>query len=237
MIRCKNCGWDKNPAGNVKCVKCNAPLENSMVDDFATIIERQAPSEDYNPRQTTHQCKFQDCGYPLRSSDADCPNCGRSQSAQEKPESRKNDPQKPATPKNEAPKQTVAPSRTIIIDEKSGFGESDKERRKLTGFLVTYSISANGDFFPLYEGINRVGRAASNDVVVADDTVSGEHLVIAYYPQNRKFYFEMVGLTQNGTYVNDKFFPKGGDELKNFDLITIGSTKLIFIAVPETAFS
>lgn len=31
-MRCRNCGWE-NDLGALKCDKCNAPLNGSMVDD------------------------------------------------------------------------------------------------------------------------------------------------------------------------------------------------------------
>ena len=110
------------------------------------------------------------------------------------------------------------------------------QRKRLAGFLVSYSRSPVGDFFPLYDGRNAIGRDSSNDIVIADQTVSGEHLLIACYSENRKFYFETVGLTQNGTYVNGVFFPGGGGELADSSVIIVGSTRLFFMAIPETAF-
>ena len=242
-MRCKNCGWN-NPVKNEKCEKCNAPLEGSMIDGAASgNNERQMPGgpNGLNLNNTAKGCP--DCGYPQRPGETGCPNCGRSH-----PGSPYN-PGDDGAGDDEAGKQEIR-ERQMRGQEKqtppvkgtfiqgTGFGtnDGDESRRKLVGFLVTYSLSSNGDYFALYEGKNSVGRNASNDIVIQDKAVSGEHLVIAYYPQNRKFYFDTVGLAQNGTYVNGKFYPKGGDELLTLDVILIGATRLTFIAVPEVAF-
>ena len=223
-MRCNNCGWD-NPAGNKKCEKCFLALTGSMIDDVAHSHGGLKTSDEFNPKKTAKACP--NCEYPLMPNVAECSNCGYSLfeaigKKEEKKETNFND------------AKGAKPLKGTIIKGEQTFG--DEARKKLVGFLVTYSHSSNGDYFPLFEGTNHVGRDSSNDIVVPDQAVSAEHLVIAYYPQNKKFYFETVGLTQNGTYVNNKFFPKGGDELISLDVIAIGSTKLLFIAIPETTF-
>ena len=206
-MRCENCGWDKNPAGSVKCAKCNILLTGSMVSrNPASNNDNPLLSED--PSKKIKECKF--CGYVLRPGSTICPNCGNMSSEPTETESREPTKPKPGTG-------------TFI------------QKKRLAGFLVTFSNSPSGEFFPLYDGRNTIGRDSSNDIVIMDKSVSGEHLVIACYSENRKFYFETVGLTQNGTCVNGVFFPRGGDELTDSAIIIIGSTKLFFMAIPETA--
>ena len=248
-MRCKNCGWD-NPAGNAKCVKCNAVLEL-----FAAVSSDTVP-EGFNPNKTARGCPFPDCGYPLRPTDSACPNCGRKIS--ESPDQQQAKPPPPPVPQPmqpaPQPMQPVQPMQPLQPQKQEQQQQQQPEVkkpkpapnpmkgtiiqgvRKLVGFLVTYSQTASGEYFPVYEGKNSIGRNNSNDVVIDDDAVSGEHLVLAYYPQNNKFYFDTVGLTQNGTYLNDKFFVRGGDELVDSDVLTVGSTKLLLIVIPPKAF-
>ena len=208
-MRCKNCGWD-NPIGKTKCEKCNTQITGSVVDKNS--IQKHATPEVHPPQKTSRGCPYKDCGYPLKPTDTECPNCGRSVLDVENP---------PNLPKSSPP--------TVMK-------EGDGEGRKLVAFLVTYSHLPDGSFFPLYQGRNTLGRDESNDIVIPDEKVSKKHLEIAYYNQNKTFQFETVGLTQNGTYINDTFFPRGGGELQSSDVITIGSTKLTFIPIPEIAF-
>ena len=199
-MRCENCGWEKNTAGSLKCVKCNVPLTGSMISaDFVYNHEKLTPSEELYRSKTLIKCNS--CGYVLRTGAVKCPNCG-----------------------NKAREQEKLKTETIV------------QMKRLVGFLVSYSHSRMGEFFPLYEGGNTLGRDSSNDIVISDQSVSGEHLLISYYSENRKFYFNTVELSQNGTYVNDVFFTRGGGELVDSAVIAVGSTRLFFIAIPEKAF-
>lgn len=98
-MRCKNCGWE-NETGSLKCEKCNAPLNGSMVDSNyeshkvsmetddsfleGTISEKKAFNSDCNGDEQTqvhshsnankHVCSK--CGYQISPSMIVCPACG-----------------------------------------------------------------------------------------------------------------------------------------------------------------
>ena len=211
-----------------------------MIDGAASNNnEKQITPEGHDessPNKTAKGCP--DCGYPQRPGETRCPNCGRSSLdlSDERGDDGAGEIRNTGTAASRQEKQNPPVKGTFIQRTGSNTDNSDKPGKKLVGFLVTYSLSPNGDYFALYEGKNSIGRNESNDIVIQDKAVSGEHLVIAYYTQNRKFYFDAAGLTQNGTYVNGKFYPKGGDELSTLDVIAIGAVRLTFIAVPEAAF-
>jgi len=222
-MRCKNCGWD-NPAGNAKCVKCNAPLTGSMIDEDVTDRGSQNSSDKFNPKQTVRGCP--DCGYFLKPNDTMCPNCGRNMYEGKNPK---------IEPENLEPQPKVHIGGTIIQGRNSGTGNNDGTRRKLVGFLVTYSLSSNGDFFPLYEGKNFIGSCSSQNVhIQGDPKISNKHMSILYRVADRKIKFKDEQST-NSTFINGVLIDDG--ELKNHDEITIGSTKLIFITIPETAIT
>ncbi len=83
-MRCKSCGW-VNPDGAQKCVKCNAPLSGSMVEQnvqpMGGEVERsvrQTKREVWSgqePQQAPGNYKCE-CGYLVPSGAASCPNCG-----------------------------------------------------------------------------------------------------------------------------------------------------------------
>jgi hypothetical protein len=114
-------------------------------------------------------------------------------------------------------------------------GESDQDQpnfnynknasgRKLTGWLVSYTIDPLGVDFKLYEGRNIVGSDPACDVVVfGDSSVSGKHLTILYRMGVFKFKDE---LSTNGTFVNDQFYEEG--TLNDGDNIKIGNTVFKF---------
>jgi len=238
-MRCKNCGWD-NPKGNAKCEKCNAPLEGSMVDDGSHGNEREAA--DYQVKTTVQGC-FK-CGYPKTPSQAECPNCGYSENAPHRPKSEAQQhqwtPDEPSPSGHPQPSPGGSPSPggkpssggTVIRG--TNRTDSHEPRKKLVGFLVTYSRSQNGVFFPLYEGRNAVGSDPSQNVHIEGDTqISGKHLFILYRVHDRKFKIKDE-MSTNGTFINGDIIDEG--ELKNFDMIRIGDTHLVFMAIPDSAF-
>jgi hypothetical protein len=103
--------------------------------------------------------------------------------------------------------------------------------RKLVGFLVTYNRTPMGKAFNIYEGRNYIGRDASCDISIPDDNqMSGKHMLIRYLSGNNKFSFKDE-MSSNGTYVNKELLDEG--ELQNYDIIRVGSTLFIFIAIPQ----
>lgn len=112
-----------------------------------------------------------------------------------------------------------------------GVAKPGDNGRKLVGFLVTYNRTPMGKAFNIYEGRNYVGRDASCDISIPDDNqMSGKHMLIRYLSGNNKFSFKDE-MSSNGTYVNKELLDEG--ELQNYDIIRIGSTLFIFIAIPQ----
>lgn len=106
-----------------------------------------------------------------------------------------------------------------------------EDGRKLVGFLVTYNRTPMGKAFNIYEGRNYIGRDVSCDISIPDDNqMSGRHLLIRYLSGNNKFSFKDE-MSSNGTYINKELLDEG--ELQNYDIIRVGSTLFIFIAIPQ----
>ena len=230
-MRCKNCGWD-NPDGNNKCVKCNALLsdyENERTPQFGYVADDYNPrvtvvgntSNNFNPQATAIGCIA--CGYPVRPVETECPACGHSVTGSKK----ETEPDKPVS------KDPLFIG-TIIQGANLDEEKTNMERKKLTGFLVTYSLTPNGDFFPLYEGKNVIGRSASSNVYIkGDSAISEKHFSILYRAIDRKFKFKDEQ-SSNGTFINEELLDEG--ELKTFDKIRIGTTLLLFIEIPLSSF-
>ena len=203
-MRCNNCGWN-NPGENVNCVKCNAPLSRCRME--AEAAHTQYGAEDFNSKATAVGCSA--CGYPVRPTDTECPVCGQSFV--------------------NMPKQDKTGNKGTIIQ---GATDDNKERKKLTGFLVTYSHLPNGEFFPLYEGKNMIGREHTAQICIQHDPgISEKHLSVLFRPVDCKFKFKDEQ-SSNGTFINNVLTDEG--ELKNYDVIRIGATELIFMEIPRT---
>ncbi len=94
-------------------------------------------------------------------------------------------------------------------------------KKRIEGFLVTYSHNSYGDYYPLYLGKNRIGRNNNNDVVVNDLAMSGEHAIILF--RGNKVFIEDK-LSVNGTFINDAKESIDRATLKDNDIIKMGKT-------------
>lgn len=110
-------------------------------------------------------------------------------------------------------------------------GAANVNGRKLVGFLVTYNRNPLGKAYELYEGKNYIGRDKSCDICIGDDNqISGRHMSILYRNVDNKFKYRDEQ-SSNGTFVNKELSDEG--ELQNFDIIRLGGTVFIFIAIPQ----
>jgi hypothetical protein len=237
-MRCKNCGWD-NPAGNVKCEKCNASLQGSMIDssDLGDISGTRNSSSGFDPKKTAMGCPG--CGYPIKPTDKICPSCnenlgksgvGGDTSTHGKDNNSSGKENNPIIERSGG---------TVIGGYPGGSNGSginpeysdEGNRRKLVGFLVTYTLDPNGIFFPLYEGRNYVGQSKDCNICIqGDNKISGKHFSILYRSVDMKFKFKDEQST-NGTWVNGVLCDEG--TLSNHNLIQIGTTKLILLIIPQ----
>ncbi len=86
-MRCRNCGWENN-LGALRCEKCNAPLNGSMVDRPFSSASKNVNVLDEELKKTVRESASSDggimvkcskCGYLYNSDVPNCPNCGDSQ--------------------------------------------------------------------------------------------------------------------------------------------------------------
>ncbi len=209
-MRCNNCGWD-NPGENVKCEKCNAPLSRCKGEEESA--RTVYVPEEYNSKATAIGCS--ECGYPVRPSDTECPVCGHSFTGNV----------------IEVKANKTPAGGTIIQGTPADKENGSKDRRKLVAFLVTYSHAPNGEFFPIYEGKNMIGRDSALQISIqGDPNISERHLSVLFRPVDCKFKFKDEQ-SSNGTFINEVLTDEG--ELKNLDVIRIGETKLIFMEIPR----
>lgn len=101
--------------------------------------------------------------------------------------------------------------------------------RPITGWLVCVEGPNKGTDYRVVSGNNNIGRSESSNICILNDAeVSySDHATITYDPKSRKFYFGLKS-GSNPVYVNGNivFSPV---EVKAFDEILVGSTKLIFV--------
>ncbi len=124
----------------------------------------------------------------------------------------------------------------IITDSehKDGYNE---EYLPCVGWVVAIEGPSRGRDYRVHAGYNFLGRRVGDIVIQGDDTISGERdSSITYVYQTKKFYIAHES-GRNVLLVNNIPVMGGGTELHNYDIITIGNTKLIFIALCGEQFS
>lgn len=94
--------------------------------------------------------------------------------------------------------------------------ESERQYRKLVGWLVSYDIDPAGIDYRLFEGKNTIGAAPENQITIPDKTVSQRHATILY--RNGKFRikdeFSTAGTYVNGVEVEEDVKFNDGDIIK-----------------------
>lgn len=106
----------------------------------------------------------------------------------------------------------------------------------VVGWLVCIEGEEAGTSFNLKGGRNFIGRSSQMDIVVKDNSVSREkHAVILYEPKKREF-LAQPGESRELFYLNDEVV-LGFEKLKAYDVLQLGSTRLMFIPFCSEAFS
>lgn len=100
------------------------------------------------------------------------------------------------------------------------------KRRKLVGWLVTFSNDEYGQDYKIFAGKNKIGSVAGSDILINDQSVSGEHTIILYRDND---YLIKDNFSTNGTKVNGLSVDEG--KLKDGDEIKLGNTILKFKTV------
>lgn len=126
---------------------------------------------------------------------------------------------------------------TTFISGGTGGVSSDETLLPCVGWLVVIEGPNRGTDYRIHAGYNYIGRNTGDICIKGDATISGERdSSITYVYQNRKFYIGHE-LGKNVLLVNNVPVMGGGMELHDYDIITVGSTKLIFLGLCGEKFA
>lgn len=105
------------------------------------------------------------------------------------------------------------------------------------GWLTCIKGECIGETFSIKAGKNCIGRSLSNEISLAKENgvARDRHAQITFEPRKRQFFIQN-GETDGLTYVNDELIVTFA-ELKNYDIITVGEVKLVFIALCGDKFT
>ncbi len=117
---------------------------------------------------------------------------------------------------------------SIVMDENTGATEplQQTQKRKLVGWLVTFTNDDYGQDFKLYVGKNKIGSAPGCDILVNDSSISGEHTTILF--RDHEFLIK-DNFSTNGTKINGVMVDEG--KLKDGDELKLGNTSFKFKTV------
>ena len=105
------------------------------------------------------------------------------------------------------------------------------------GWVVCLEGEKRGVDFQLYGGKNSIGRGSENDIQLDFDvTISkGVNAIIQYDDKNNRFWLN-PGNSKNNMYINNELLLRPV-ELKDYDVMEIGQTKLIFRSLCNEQFN
>lgn len=124
-----------------------------------------------------------------------------------------------------------AGSRTTLVRGKMQVARGAFEQDPVVGWLVIVGGPGIGQYRPIFEGNNSMGRGAGNRITIdfGDDAIStDEQAYIRYDSAERSFLFVPNLAKTNVVSLNEKR-PTGAVELAQMDVITMGRTQLVFV--------
>lgn len=116
------------------------------------------------------------------------------------------------------------------------FNVGDTSVEPVVGWLVATDGAHMGEDFRLKAGRNFIGRSGTMDVSLKKDgAVSREkHAILLYEPKENMFIVQ-PGDSKELCYLNEKVV-LSAEKLQNADVITVGKTKLMFVACCNEKF-
>jgi hypothetical protein len=121
-------------------------------------------------------------------------------------------------------------NRTTIVTRPDSLAKeilpNQPAKRKIVGWLVTFSNDESGQDYKLYMGKNKIGSGTNCDIIVDDSSISGEHATILF--RENEFLIK-DNFSTNGTKINEVITDEG--KLKDADELKLGNTIFKFKTV------
>jgi hypothetical protein len=121
--------------------------------------------------------------------------------------------------------------RTQLVRGKARVERGTFERDPVVGWLVIVGGPGIGNYRPIFEGNNTVGRSSSQRIPIdfGDESISSEEQAYIRYDSSARSFLFVPNLAKtNVVSLNDKR-PTGAVELNQMDVITMGRTQLVFV--------
>ena len=138
----------------------------------------------------------------------------------------------------ELPRGEEIEANSEIDDEKTRIVRNSNVDDPVTGWLVIIEGPGKGRSLEIGIGVNQIGRALNQKLRLdfGDPRISRErHAILTFEPNAKKFFLQN-GESRNLTYIGKKPVLEP-TQLKTGEVITIGDTKLRFVAFCGSNFS
>lgn len=122
-------------------------------------------------------------------------------------------------------------SRTTLVRGKSQVTRGAFEQDPVVGWLVVVGGPGIGQYRPIFEGNNSMGRAPSNRIAIdfGDDAISAEEQAYIRYDSAERSFLFVPNLAKTNVVALNEKRPTGAVELAQMDVITMGRTQLVFV--------
>lgn len=132
-------------------------------------------------------------------------------------------------------KKTMYPGMETAKVSKEG------QNTPIAGFLYSVSRTAAGEYWPIYEGPNKIGRGAENVVKLNDKQISENHATLVVRPmydgdtKTGILVFVQDMMSTCGTKVNGTSLGFEAKECHNGDILTIGPNYELLLILVDAA--
>ena len=113
---------------------------------------------------------------------------------------------------------------------------ADEGINPVVGWLVCVEGPAKGNDYKIHTGYNYIGRDTGDIAIKGDQQISRQNHAMVAYDESDRAYYVGPSAGRNLIKVNGKTV-LNPVELKSFDKISIGATKLVFVALCGEQFS
>ncbi|MBR4018965.1 MAG: FHA domain-containing protein, partial [Clostridia bacterium] len=113
---------------------------------------------------------------------------------------------------------------------------ADEGINPVVGWLVCVEGPAKGNDYKIHAGYNYIGRDTGDIAIKGDQQISRQNHAMVAYDESDRAYYVGPSAGRNLIKVNGKTV-LNPVELKSFDKISIGATKLVFVALCGEQFS
>ena len=107
--------------------------------------------------------------------------------------------------------------------------------KPIVGFLYSISRTRAGEYWPIQLGKNTIGQDESNDILLAEGTVSSNHAVLLTR-QGKNGIIASIKDDQstNGTKINGELLDFGAEECHDGDIITVGNNYELLLVLIDS---